>query len=91
MLEELGPAGLAFASYLSSRVDLFPAVAREPLAAAAQRCPPLGMPQVNQLLRVELGEEPEAVFPELESGPAGSGPWFQWHRGALLSGEPVVV
>jgi hypothetical protein len=89
VLEELGPPGQAFGSYLSSRVDLFPAVAREPLAAAGRRCPPLDRNQVRQLLRAELADEPETVFGELEL--LGSGPVFEWHRGELASGERVVL
>lgn len=91
VLVELGCLGAAFARYLSSRADLFPAVAREPLAAASQRCPPIDTPGLNQLLGQELGAEPETVFRELEAQPLGGGPLFQWHRGELRSGEHVIV
>ena len=90
-LADLGGPGAAFARYLSTRVELLPAVARDALASAGPPTAALPFATVETVLRLELRADPRETFRSLEPHPLGWSALFQWHRAEAADGGAVVV
>jgi len=92
VLAELGPLAAAFGRYLAERPDLLGAGDRRLLAhGLPDAAPPAGPGAVAELLRAELGPEPDRLFARFDPEPARSGLLEQVHRARLPGGGEVLV
>jgi ubiquinone biosynthesis protein len=90
-LEELGPTFIKLGQLLSTRPDLLPPRYQTELAKLQDGAPPVPGAIVRQLIRDELGFEPDEVFAEFTLDPLASASIGQAHAATLHDGTPVVV
>lgn len=90
-LEELGPTFIKLGQLLSTRPDLLPPRYQTELAKLQDGAPPVPGAIVRQLIRDELGFEPDEVFAEFTLEPLASASIGQAHAATLHDGTPVVV
>lgn len=90
-LESLGPVFAAFALYMSSRVDLWPAKDCLQLATIPDRKAPTPTNVVWSLFSREIGFSPEQAFSVFENQPFESRLLFQSHYARLVDGVDVIV
>jgi predicted unusual protein kinase regulating ubiquinone biosynthesis (AarF/ABC1/UbiB family) len=76
------------ASYLD---DGLPQPVRDALASLQQDAAPMAPELCAQVVRAELGDEPERVFSRWESAPIAAASIGQVHRAVTRSGVPVAV
>ena len=76
------------ASYLD---DGLPEPVREALASLQQDAPPMSPALCSQVVREELGDEPDRVFAEWDPSPIAAASIGQVHRGVTHSGIRVAV
>lgn len=89
--EELGPTFIKLGQLLSTRPDLLPPQYQSELAKLKDGAPPVPGPTIRQLIRDELGAEPEEVFADFTLEPLASASICQAHAATLHDGTPVVV
>jgi ubiquinone biosynthesis protein len=90
-LESLGPIFIKFGQMLSTRRDLLPMDIADELAKLQDRVPPFPSDQALAVLRQAYGDDPHAVFAELDPTPVASASVAQVHRARLKTGEAVAV
>jgi ubiquinone biosynthesis protein len=90
-LDEGGVTFVKLGQVLSTRRDLLPAEFLEQLSRLQDQAEQVPWPQVERLLRAELGAGVEEVFAGLDSTPMAAASVAQVHAATLHSGEPVVV
>jgi ubiquinone biosynthesis protein len=90
-LEELGPTAIKLGQSLASRGDLVPAAYVSELRRLQDDLPPVPLEEVRGVIREELGEEIEALFPEFEEEPRAAASIGQVHFARLADGQAVAV
>lgn len=90
-LEELGPTFIKLGQLLSTRPDLLPPQYQTELAKLQDGAPPVPGATIRQLIREELGSEPDEVFADFTLDPLASASIGQAHAATLHDGTPVVV
>ena len=90
-LEELGPTFIKLGQLLSTRSDLLPPAFVAELAKLQDAAPPVPVDLIRDVIRRELGAEPEKVFASFEDRPLASASIGQAHAATLTDGTPVVV
>jgi ubiquinone biosynthesis protein len=90
-LEELGPTFIKLGQVLSTRPDLLAPEFRVELAKLQDDAPHLPSDVVRELIRTELGSEPESVFAAFDSVPLAAASIGQAHAAAMSDGTEVVV
>lgn len=90
-LEDLGGSWIKFGQMLAMRFDLLPADFCYELFTLLNEVKPVPYDQVRQVIRDELGDEPERIFLSFDPIPFASASIGQVHRAILPSGHPVAV
>ena len=90
-LEELGPTFMKLGQLLSTRPDLLGPEFRLELAKLQDDAPRLPGEVVREVVRDELGDEPESAFESFEWEPLGAASIGQAHAATLADGTEVVV
>jgi ubiquinone biosynthesis protein len=90
-LEELGPMFIKLGQLLSTRADLVGPDYRLELAKLQDDTPHLPSEVVEELVRTELGGEPESVFATFDPEPLAAASIGQAHAAAMPDGTEVVV
>ncbi len=90
-LEELGPTFIKLGQVLSTRSDLLPQAYVDELAKLQDAAPPVAIEQIREVIRQELGAEPEELFRSFEDRPLASASIGQAHTATLHDGTEVVV
>ena len=89
-IENCGPLFAAFGRYLSSRLDLIPALLRQELARISDIAAPTPPAQVREICCRELGRPPELAFRQFDPEPFRSHFFSQAHYGMLGDAEVIV-
>ncbi|WP_448811835.1 ABC1 kinase family protein [Agromyces bauzanensis] len=90
-LEELGPTFIKLGQVLSTRPDLLPPAYVDELVKLQDAAPPVPAEQIRDVIRRELGGEPEELFGSFDNDPLASASIGQAHAATLKDGTPVVV
>jgi len=90
-LEELGPTFIKLGQLLSTRSDLLPPAYVDELAKLQDSAPPVAIEQIREVIRQELGAEPEELFRTFDDSPLASASIGQAHTATLHDGTAVVV
>ena len=90
-LEELGPTFIKLGQVLSTRADLVGPEFRLELAKLQDDAPHLPAEVVQELVRTELGGEPESVFAKFDPEPLAAASIGQAHAAVMPDGTEVVV
>ena len=90
-LEELGPAFIKLGQVLSMRPFLVPPEFIRELSRLQDDVTPIGYDQVRQVIRQELGREPEVLFGKFRRKPLASASLAQVYRAATPEGHEVIV
>jgi ubiquinone biosynthesis protein len=90
-LEELGPTFIKLGQLLSTRSDLLPPEFIAELSKLQDAAPPVPVDVIREVIRSELGAEPEQVFASFDDLPLASASIGQAHTATLDDGTPVVV
>lgn len=90
-LEELGPTFIKLGQVLSTRPDLLPPAYIDELVKLQDAAPPVPVELIRDVIRRELGGEPEELFGSFENAPLASASIGQAHLATLKDGTPVVV
>ena len=90
-LEELGPTFIKLGQLLSTRSDLLPEAYVDELAKLQDSAPPVPVDVIRDVIRRELGGEPEDLFARFDDVPLASASIGQAHAATLRDGTQVVV
>ncbi|MFE9701906.1 ABC1 kinase family protein [Streptomyces sp. NPDC005930] len=90
-LEECGGAMIKLGQVLSTRRDLLPPHFIDEFSRLQSDVPPAPWPEVESVLRKELGRPVAEVFESIEHTPLAAASVAQVHRARLLDGSTVVV
>ena len=90
-LEELGPTFIKVGQLLSTRGDLLGSEFRLELAKLQDDAPHLPIEVVREIVRAELGGEPESVFEAFDPEPLAAASIGQAHAATMPDGMEVVV
>jgi predicted unusual protein kinase regulating ubiquinone biosynthesis (AarF/ABC1/UbiB family) len=90
-LEQLGGAWIKLGQMLALRFDLLPAAYCEELLKLLNAVQPFPYSDVCEIVRQELGAQPDVVFQTFEPVPFASASIGQVHRATLHTGEHVAV
>ncbi len=88
--EELGPAFIKVGQMLSTRPDLLPAEFIEEFENLQSRVARIPPDEIFEVIRDELGGEPDEIFTEFSSEPLASASMAQVHS-AVYQGREVAV
>lgn len=91
VIEELGPTFIKIGQIASTRPDVIPAPIIGELEQLQDRVPPFSYPEVQTIIKEELGAEIEHFFLEFEESPLAAASIGQVHRAVLLNGQEVAV
>ncbi|MFO7558869.1 MAG: AarF/ABC1/UbiB kinase family protein [Desulfobacterales bacterium] len=89
--EELGPTFIKLGQIISTRPDLIPAEFIEEFSKLQDKVPPFPFTQVRQIIKEELGREPEELFESFDENPLASASIGQVHMARRKGNEKVVV
>jgi ubiquinone biosynthesis protein len=90
-LGELGATFIKLGQTLSTRADLLPAEVVEELAKLQDAAPGVPVEVVRQIIREELGADPEELFASFDPVPMASASIGQVHAARTKEGHDVVV
>lgn len=90
-LEELGATFVKLGQILSTRPDLLPVAYQLELAKLHDAAPAIPADTVRELIREELGCEPEEVFASFDIVPLAAASIGQAHAARLTDGTEVVI
>ena len=90
-LEHLGGTWIKLGQMLAMRFDLLPATYCQELFKLLNEVKPFPYEQVRDVIRRELGDDPELIFREFDSTPFAAASIGQVHRAVLPSGRRVAV
>ncbi len=91
ILTELGPVYVKLGQLLSTRPDLLPSSYIQALSSLQANVLPLSWPEMELVLRRELGQAPEEVFASFDSNTIAAGSIAQIYRATLKDGEAVAI
>ena len=91
MLDELGPTFVKFGQLLSMRPDVLPPDIIAELRGLQDDVSPFPYEQVEEMIRVELGQPIERLFREFDPIPTAAASIGQVHRATLPNGRDVIV
>jgi ubiquinone biosynthesis protein len=91
VLEELGPTFIKLGQSLSTRPDLLSPAYRFELAKLQDAAPSLPDEVVREVIRAELGRDPETAFASFDLDPLAAASIGQAHAATLDDGTEVVV
>lgn len=89
-LEELGPTFVKFGQLLSTRPDVMSDAFVQELSRLLDHVSPIPIDSIRQVIREELGADPEQLFSEFDPEPLASASISQVHRARLESADVVV-
>ena len=89
--EELGGAWVKLGQMLALRYDLLPVAYCDELFGLLNQVAPFSYDEVREIIRQELGGEPEAVFATFEHQSFAAASIGQVHRATLHNGDRVAV
>jgi predicted unusual protein kinase regulating ubiquinone biosynthesis (AarF/ABC1/UbiB family) len=89
--EQLGGAWIKLGQMLALRFDLLPTAYCDELFKLLNQVAPFSYDEVREIVRQELGDEPETVYRSFEPGSFAAASIGQVHRAVLHSGEGVAV
>jgi predicted unusual protein kinase regulating ubiquinone biosynthesis (AarF/ABC1/UbiB family) len=89
--ERLGGAWIKLGQMLALRLDLLPAAYCDELFKLLNQVAPFSYAEVREIVRQELGAEPEVVFRSFAPESFAAASIGQVHRAVLQSGEVVAV
>ncbi|WUH98817.1 AarF/UbiB family protein [Spirillospora sp. NBC_00431] len=90
-LEQAGVAFVKLGQVLSTRRDVLPPEFVAELGRLQDRAAPVAWPEIERVIRDELGAPPEEVFASFDKTPLAAASVAQVHTATLRSGEDVVV
>jgi ubiquinone biosynthesis protein len=90
-LEELGPTFIKLGQILATRVDLFPPEWIAEFGKLQDAAPAVPLADIRAQLKEDLGDDPEAIFAELETKPLAAASLAQVHRARLADGTAVIL
>jgi len=90
-LEHLGGTWIKLGQMLAMRFDLLPAAYCHELFKLLNEVKPFPYEQVRDVIRRELGDDPELIFREFDPTPFAAASIGQVHRAVLPSGRRVAV
>lgn len=90
-LELLGPTYIKLGQILSLREDILPTSITSELRHLLTQLPVVTFAQFRDLVRVDLGRDPDRLFAWIDPIPLGSASIAQIHRATTLTGEDVVI
>jgi ubiquinone biosynthesis protein len=91
LLERLGPTFIKIGQFLALRPDLIPQAYCDELLNLLDRVPPFPWAGAQQILRAELGDDPEKLFRSIDTTPVAAGSLAQVHAAVTHSGVEVAV
>jgi ubiquinone biosynthesis protein len=91
ILTDLGPVYIKLGQLLSTRPDLLPTAYIEALTALQSTVPPVPPGIMEDFIRQQLPQSPEALFQTIEYGAIASGSIGQTHKAILKDGTPVAL
>ncbi|MFM7423695.1 MAG: ABC1 kinase family protein [Elainella sp.] len=91
ILTDLGPVYVKLGQLLSTRPDLLPPSYIQALSSLQANVLPLPWPDMEAVLRRELGQDPEQVFASFDSNTIAAGSIAQIYRATLRDGQAVAV
>lgn len=91
ILTDLGPVYIKLGQLLSTRPDLLPSSYIQALSSLQANVLPLSWPEMEAVLRRELGQNPEDVFASFDSNTIAAGSIAQIYRATLKNGQAVAV
>jgi len=90
-LHKLGPTFIKIGQTLSTRADLLPLPAMLELSSLQEGADPFPDGVARQIIKRELGAEPEKLFARFDSTPMAAASLSQAYRAVLPDGRDVVV
>jgi len=90
-LDDGGVTFVKLGQVISTRRDIVPPEFIEELSQLQDHAAPVAWPQIEEVLRAELGADPGEVFASLDRTPIAAASVAQVHAATLPSGEGVVV
>lgn len=90
-LEQLGPTFVKLGQLLSTRPDFLPPRYAEALSRLQDRVGEISFEEVREVVREELGQDPEAIFAHFDPQPLAAASLSQVHAAKLPDGRDVVV
>ncbi|MCC7367469.1 MAG: AarF/ABC1/UbiB kinase family protein [Chloroflexi bacterium] len=90
-LERLGPTWIKIGQYLALQPDLISREYADELMRLFDRVEPAPWAVVRQVIREDLGADPEDLFAAIDPEPIGSGAVAQTYRAQLRDGTEVAV
>ncbi|MFY9268703.1 MAG: AarF/ABC1/UbiB kinase family protein [Candidatus Manganitrophaceae bacterium] len=91
LLERLGPAYIKLGQILSMRADLVGVDLSRELSKLQSDAAPFPEEAAREILREELGDDPETLFKSFEKTPIAAASLAQVHRAFLTDGTEVAV
>ncbi len=91
ILTDLGPVYVKLGQLLSTRPDLLPPSYIQALSLLQSDVPPLDWGRMELALRLELGQDPEALFASFDHQTIAAGSIAQIYRATLKDGQPVAI
>lgn len=91
ILTDLGPASIKIGQALSTRPDLVSPIFLEELVKLQDELPPFSNQVAFQLIRDELGQDPQDIYAEMTASPIAAASLGQVYRGRLKTGEEVAI
>ena len=89
--EHLGGTWIKLGQMLAMRFDLLPAAYCHELVKLLNEVKPVPSEQIREVIRQELGDNPESIFREFDPTPFAAASIGQVHRAVLPSGHRVAV
>ena len=90
-LVRLGPLFVKIGQFLALRPDILPQEYCDELLQLVDQAPPEPWPVIRDLIREELGDDPEQIFRFIRKRPLAAGSIAQVHIARLRNGDTVVV
>jgi len=90
-LEELGPTFVKLGQILSTRHDLIPSEYIKELQKLQDKVPPFPFKQVEQILKVELGDDISSLYNYFATEPYAAASLGQTHLAELKDGKKVII
>ncbi len=90
-LERLGPTFIKIGQFLALRPDLIPQEYCDELMLLMDRVPPFSWEYAREILREDLGGEPNEIFAYINPRPVAAGSLAQTHIARLKEGTEVAV